>query len=161
MMKICTRCKEDKDLEYFTEDKRHTDGLQSRCTPCRSEDNRQRKLKYGKQGKCQLCGKQNDRTLKTCCNSCAKRTSENQLQSKLKIVEQYGGALCSCCGETEIKFLTIDHIHNDGASHRKEIKNFYCWLIANSYPEGFQVLCWNCNLGKYHNKGICPHKTNN
>ncbi len=25
-------------------------------------------------------------------------------------------------------------------------------------PEGFQVLCWNCNLGKYYNGGVCPHR---
>ena len=33
----------------------------------------------------------------------------------------------------------------------------YGWLRRNSYPEGFQVLCHNCNLGKKINGGVCPH----
>ena len=41
------------------------------------------------------------------------------------------------------------------------ISSIYSWLIRNNYPEGFQVLCYNCNLGKAHNNGICPHKKGN
>lgn len=26
-----------------------------------------------------------------------------------------------------------------------------------NYPEGYQVLCYNCNCGKSINNGICPH----
>jgi len=32
------------------------------------------------------------------------------------------------------------------------------WLKKHKYPDGFQVLCFNCNVGKYLNKGTCPHK---
>lgn len=66
---------------------------------------------------------------------------------------------CNCCKEKEIKFLSIDHINNDGAKHRKEMKqkNIYRWLKTNNYPEGFQVLCYNCNLSKGF-YGECPHK---
>ncbi len=60
------------------------------------------------------------------------------------------------------EWLTIDHINNDGAAHRKEIgeggTNFYRWLRKNNYPLGFRTLCWNCNCGcrklKVLNKGI-------
>ncbi len=68
---------------------------------------------------------------------------------------------CACCGEKEIKFLSIDHINNDGAAHKKEIGGFgylYTWIIKNNFPEDFQVLCMNCNFGKRMNGGICPHK---
>lgn len=75
----------------------------------------------------------------------------------------YGGYICACCGETEPRFLTIDHINNDGAAHRKTLKNrgasIFKWLKDNGYPEGFQILCMNCNHGKAHNGGICPHQT--
>lgn len=73
----------------------------------------------------------------------------------------YGGYVCACCGETEPLFLTIDHIDNDGADHRREIgggANFGKWLKDHGYPPGFQVLCFNCNIGKAHNGGECPHK---
>ena len=75
----------------------------------------------------------------------------------------YGGFKCACCGETEELFLTIDHMDNDGNKHRKEIgsgaQRLYAWLRNNGYPDGFQVLCMNCNMGKHRNGGICPHQT--
>jgi hypothetical protein len=79
-------------------------------------------------------------------------------RSRRKSVIEYYGGKCACCGETTYEFLTIDHINNDGAKHRKEIrKNLYLWIIQNNFPEGFQILCWNCNCAKgFH--GECPHK---
>lgn len=79
-----------------------------------------------------------------------------------KAIMAYGGYKCACCGETEPLFLSLDHIENDGSSHRKSIgtlggAKLYKWLEQNNYPPGFQVLCANCNHGKYRNKGICPH----
>lgn len=75
----------------------------------------------------------------------------------------YGGYRCVCCGETEPKFLTLDHVFNDGAAHRKKIKNrgagIFKWLRDHGYPAGFQILCMNCNHGKALNNGICPHKS--
>ncbi len=79
-----------------------------------------------------------------------------------KAIMQYGGYRCACCGESEPKFLTLDHIHNNGGTHRKEIGNrgsgIFKWLRDNDYPPGFQVLCMNCNHGKALNGGTCPHK---
>jgi hypothetical protein len=80
---------------------------------------------------------------------------------KRRAMDAYGGK-CSCCGEAELAFLTIDHIDGNGAEHRREIKNrgggtFYAWLHSHGYPDGFQVLCANCNLGRHINGGICPH----
>jgi hypothetical protein len=84
---------------------------------------------------------------------------------KIKVFIHYGGnpPKCACCGEENILFLTIDHINNNGSFHRKIVKKkagftFYRWLIKNGFPEGYQVLCWNCNLGKYFNHGVCPHE---
>src|SRR5206468_7939701 len=33
------------------------------------------------------------------------------------VLDAYGGA-CVCCGETTREFLTLDHVHNDGARYR-------------------------------------------
>lgn len=73
----------------------------------------------------------------------------------------YGGYVCACCGETEKAFLTIDHVNNDGAKHRREVdrRKIYKWLARNGYPNDFQVLCMNCNFGKARNGGVCPHQT--
>jgi len=72
----------------------------------------------------------------------------------------YGGYICRCCGVTEPIFLSLDHIADDGASHRREIgtgaHELYRWLIKHNFPLGFQVLCHNCNWAKAC--GGCPHQ---
>ncbi|MFF4026970.1 hypothetical protein ACFYY5_29380 [Nocardia elegans] len=58
--------------------------------------------------------------------------------------------------------MTIDHINGNGAAHRRSLgKNagsLQVWrsLIADNFPSGYQVLCWNCNVAK-HIYGVCPH----
>jgi hypothetical protein len=59
------------------------------------------------------------------------------------------------CPVTDIDMLTIDHINNDGADHRRGIHGgnkaghgTYRWLIKNDFPPGFQVLCFNHNFKK-------------
>lgn len=82
-------------------------------------------------------------------------------QLKEQVFNHYGSG-CACCGETASEFLTIDHTNGGGCAHRRIVApaEFYRWLIANNYPEGFRVLCMNCNfaIGKF---GYCPHKTEN
>jgi len=77
-----------------------------------------------------------------------------------EIIDAYGGK-CACCGETRKEYLTIDHVDGDGRKQRREIgvtssDGLYRWLRQNNYPEGFQVLCFNCNCGK-RNFSVCPH----
>lgn len=94
----------------------------------------------------------------------ARKEAKDKYNQKLKdgVYEAYGGYKCVCCGETEPAFLTIDHINGCGRKLRKEQgfgNHFLFWLREHNYPEGFQILCWNCNLGKHFNGGICPHVT--
>jgi len=87
------------------------------------------------------------------------KSKQQNIDSRLECINHYG-AFCVCCGEKEDKFLSIDHVNNDGFIHRKTTKNFrniYLWLKKNNYPNIVQVLCFNCNLGKRVNGGICPH----
>ena len=85
-----------------------------------------------------------------------------EIRMKDQVFENYGGYICKCCGETKKLFLTLDHINGGGRQHRKEAggggKFTYRWVKRNKYPEGFQVLCYNCNCGRQRNGGICPHK---
>ena len=79
---------------------------------------------------------------------------------RAEVIAAYGGE-CVCCGEREEAFLTIDHIHDDGAKHRKQMpwsSSIYRWLYSNGFPkEDFQLLCMNCQFGK-QKLGLCPHK---
>jgi len=82
---------------------------------------------------------------------------------KLAALNAYGGPRCACCGETLIRGLTLDHIHGDGAAHRREAARGtggtspYRWVKKNNYPLGFQVLCGTCNIAK-GTGDHCPHQ---
>ena len=111
---------------------------------------------------CTRCGKLANKGQRKCtvCNTyLATKQNEKILRLKEAVFNHYG-KFCACCGEKEEKFLSIDHVYNDGASHRKTMGvNVYEWLRNNNYPSNFQILCRNCNWGKYVNGGVCPHKT--
>ena len=91
-----------------------------------------------------------------------KEARDAHQKTKRRVLEHYGGKppKCACCGEKHYEFLSLDHVENDGKEHRKKvgggIRVFY-WVIRNSFPRGFQVLCFNCNLSKGF-CGRCPHK---
>ena len=75
-----------------------------------------------------------------------------------KVLSHYGSR-CACCGEANYEFLAIDHINGGGLAHLKKINRDICrWLIKNKFPEGFRVLCHNCNLSLGFYK-YCPHSS--
>jgi len=83
----------------------------------------------------------------------------HHLLQKKAVIEKYSGGknCCVLCGFTDIRALSIDHINGGGHQHVKEIKktsgcSFYSWLIKNNYPEGYQVLCMNCQFIKRDQK---------
>lgn len=87
------------------------------------------------------------------------RNGRNRIR-RLEAIAHYGGK-CACCGESEVGFLSFDHIDGGGAEHRRKDPTAYkiaTWLIRNGFPEGFQLLCHNCNLGRHLNGGRCPHE---
>lgn len=101
------------------------------------------------------------------CGKCSYNTSGREYYEKTKykyvnlrreVISAYGG-VCNCCGESRDEFLSIDHVGNNGAIHRKKIgSGFYRWLKKNGFPKNdFQCLCMNCNFGKRMNGGVCPH----
>lgn len=103
---------------------------------------------------------------KTRCERCLVRARgvdrERHRNAKDKVLDHYGRT-CACCGETTELFLTIDHVNNDGAEHRRNKLSggagnvLYRWLVSNGFPPGFQTLCYNCNMAKGF-YGICPHE---
>lgn len=97
------------------------------------------------------------------CKRCKATRDKSALKLK-KLCMQHYGSLCACCGESEIKFLCLDHIDGGGNAHRVEIfgtknvggEKMYRWVRNNNFPDGFQFLCFNCNCAK-HYFGECPH----
>lgn len=132
--RTCTKCSETKplSLEFFYNHPLGKWGFDTKCIICvRKEQNRRNRADAGK--------------------------------LRLKCLHAYSSnpPKCQCpgCQENHLEFLTIDHIHGGGGKHRASIpgNNLYRWLARNNFPEGFRVLCWNCNAsrGKY---GYCPHE---
>lgn len=85
---------------------------------------------------------------------------ESLLRMKLAIISSHyseGAMRCQNCGEDNVIILTIDHKNGGGAEHRRQIgsqggSHFYARLRTQGYPEGYQVLCFNCNYLKYYNE---------
>lgn len=85
---------------------------------------------------------------------------------RTEFVLSYGG-VCVCCGESDPRFLTLDHVAGNGAGrdHRRSLgKRVSSGAILKDlkrrgWPQaGYQLLCFNCNCGRARNGGICPHK---
>lgn len=85
----------------------------------------------------------------TMCADHLEQTRQQRQTLRLEVMEAYGGAKCAHCGETELRFLEIDHIEGGGGKHAREIggggHNMYQWLKRNNFPSGFRVLCRPCN----------------
>ena len=145
MNKRCGQCKKILNISCFVKNSTKGDGLASECKECRHDYfhkrypiYRDKLLRYGKE-----YGKKHGKRVRA--------------ELKRKAINEYGGK-CACCNEMNIKFLTLDHINNDGfketKSHRADI---YRLAIKNNLKNKLQIMCYNCNLGKARNNGVCPH----
>lgn len=84
------------------------------------------------------------------------RIAQIKRRQKTEVITHYGGE-CACCHENEPVFLTVDHMNRDGHIHRQQVSSVYQDLIRRGFPEGYQVLCWNCNQASGHHS-TCPHQ---
>lgn len=131
-MKQCSRC-------HVKEDKRdfHTEKM---CVKCHFK-----RITYHKNNSIELKWRVNNR------ERLQEYNKKARFQLKTDAIKKYGNC-CAKCNESNLVFLTIDHINGGGRQHIIEIGQagaaIYRWLRNNDYPFGFQVLCFNCNCGK-------------
>ena len=93
----------------------------------------------------------------------AKKTREKNFVLRNEVFMAYGNK-CACCNESFLDYLELDHIHNDGVTHRKSIgmhrsagPNFYKYLKEQNYPDYIQLLCSNCHRTKTRKVPCPPH----
>jgi len=78
---------------------------------------------------------------------------EKRHLDKVRILSFYSNPpsipICNNCGEQDIDVLCLDHINGGGSRHVRDLTTtLYGWILQNNFPDGFQVLCANCNLKK-------------
>lgn len=144
----------------------------TRCVACGSKRRKSLRERWAAQtakGLCTRCDEPFVPGLKYCvahAEHARKLTNAKNKRYRDEIIAAYGGK-CSCpgCPETRPEFLTIDHIADDGAKHRRSLfgrnncgsAKMYAWLKKQGFPkDNYQLLCHNCNWVK-HRFGSCPH----
>lgn len=163
-MRTCKKCGEAKPLDQFEVTNKERGWRRHECRDCV----RERSRKYAKESKRVISEQEREQAVVRATNW-AKANPDKRRKTSLAYyyrlqhaaIEAYGGYRCAWCGITEPLVLCIDHVNNDGREHRRQIgatggHKFYKWLRDNGYPEGFQVLCMNCNHAKYRNDGVIP-----
>jgi hypothetical protein len=156
--KRCSRCREVQSFSEFYADKRTKTGRASWCKSCTSdyakiiwardrEKNRKKHAAYYLLTKEQY--------------SQAQRRYNEKI--KKLVIDWYGG-VCVCCGELCLDFLTLDHIKDDGGKQRKaggskglHLHRAIKKLGRENRPNDLQILCMNCQLGKRIGLGFCAH----
>ena len=131
--KVCTKCKKSKPIDLFHRNISSKDGYEGWCKDCKT-----------------LYKKENQETINE-----NKRKIDHLI--KEEVFTYYSGnnkPKCQLCPYDDIRALTLDHINNNGAIHRRENKSMsgivlYRQLKKDGYPKGYQVLCYNCNIIKY------------
>ncbi len=125
---------------------------QARCDKCLDRQNLNATTHYENakaRGTCHLCGLPVDGKIR--CPSCDDKAKARQKPYRERLRDEvfaaYGGPVCVGCGCDEVGILQMDHIDGGGTKHLKEIGpgQFYRWLRQQGFPEGFRVLCPNCN----------------
>ena len=137
-----------------------------------------RRKRLKQEGLCPSCGKLAPEPARTKCLPCLEyfRAYNKKRQPKIRpvarayhrrvrseVIAKYGGT-CTCCGETQIEFLVIDHKNNDGNKERRTLygtnrgssSSWYSKLKREDVRHDLQVLCNNCNIAKAF-YGSCPH----
>lgn len=141
MRKVCTKCQIEKDsiLDFHQDKYNGKYGGRFRCKRCVNEYRRNYNKKYPR----------------------FQKEYRNYLKQSVLYAYSDGKMICKCCSERNLVFLTLDHVNNDGKEDRLSCRNnVFPMLKRNNFPnkDRYQVLCFNCNLGKRINHGKCPHE---
>lgn len=165
-VKVCTRCKVGQPPDAFAKDVSRRDGKHPYCRKCKRDDYRSYRVRPNAVAKKRAYAERwRNENRERFREMCRVKTRQYRASLRIRVLAAYGGEnpTCACCGEDTVEFLAVDHINGGGNAHRREIKadfgwSFYKWLVDNDYPDGFQLLCHNCNFAKSHYGGVCPHQ---
>ena len=114
---------------------------------------------------CIVCGEEKDikkfdfgycKNRRNICEMC--RNKRKRIALWLSFLKAFDWK-CQCCGEDDIRFLTLDHVQNDGFACSQDNITELRRAKELKYDRNiFNCTCWNCNCARAKNKGVCPHK---
>jgi hypothetical protein len=152
-IKACSICKKSKLVSEFVVRRYSLDGYSPSCKSCRSKFNG---LEEGSMDNNQIIEEflKNERNRRKLMDA-----------RKYKVFAHYSGGIPKCANPYHLhneevvllKLLVLDHINGDGYKERKDENGkpnghggqaLYRKLIKLGFPEGYQVLCHNCNEWK-------------
>jgi hypothetical protein len=98
-------------------------------------------------------------------NSEKSRENVRRAWQKMRdVIYDHYGRVCRGCGESDPDTLTLDHINNDGAKHRRGLRNYrsrcmvqilhHEWKKTGHWRTDIQTLCANCQLRKVRGKPL-------
>lgn len=84
------------------------------------------------------------------------RRYRDKIKHKVLFHYSNGKLQCKVCEIDVYAVLSLDHINNDGSEHKKRLvksgkassTTIYKDLIDSNYPDGYQILCFNCDYLK-------------
>lgn len=159
MIGQCKSCEQEKSLQMYRKARGGKSYYREYCVQCWSISRREYQTRYRLEHSERLNEYHKAKYLRTI--ETGRKVRKRYYEKWKKVVFDHYGHECSCCGETQPKFLTIDHVNDDGAKHRKTVSagSILFRVIANEgFPSAYRILCFNCNSGRYHNGGVCPHE---
>jgi hypothetical protein len=153
--KVCTVCKLPKPIGDFGLRRQSSDGHNSYCRLCKGRLDSQNYETH-----LTAVSTKNLQWKKENFEKARDSVKHSNARARMECLIYYSGdpPKCACCYESEIRFLTLDHINNNGKETRNVAKVLAFHLKKLGFPPGIQVLCYNCNCGRGANKGICPHQ---
>lgn len=120
--KVCTKCKQPKDLSEFHKDKSHADGLKFRCKECI----REQQLGY-------------------LARTGYKKRQLKQDDNVRKLVAYLKEHPCVDCGEDDIIVLEFDHLPEFTKSRDISNMMFNNWSVIMAEIDKCEVCCANCH----------------
>lgn len=123
----------------------------SRCADCREIQNSRMRDKVARrrtEGRCLQCERFAVFGFKHCI-VCKARVVNFRRWERAWVFSYYDNK-CAKCGETDWRCLSIDHVNGGGRRHKKQegFDSIYRWLLQQGFPQGFQLLCMNCQWKK-------------
>jgi hypothetical protein len=161
MLKICCKCKVEKEEELFPFVKKHNN-KKYYVSPCKACISLKRKTRYleHREKETEVAARwriQFPEKYIAWREGFKKRSRLARQELRKQVLLKLGNE-CIKCGNKDYRVLQVDHVDGNGNKERKEqgmgngSTTKYLKRILDNTTNSYQLLCANCNLIKYYEK---------